>query len=170
MSILFLLASLATSPELHAARDCAAVFGDEETVAENETVREERLNFIVDSGAHVVVDHSYSWSEPESAEIRSFELVDTSTGGALAVFGAGDEGFDCADGVYLLSADDSLGPDGRIIAVLQQALLIELEDELFFIVPEGDDPPDFVVAWSSRFGVPRPRTVSPARPVRQRRR
>jgi hypothetical protein len=159
---------LAASIDPLSARDCAEVFGDEADVGANRRARESRLNFVIDSGAQVVVDHSFAWSEPTETEIRSLSLVETSTATALVYFTASEEEIDCPDAFYRISPDDSLGPEGRIVAVLRRGLLIELGEDLYHLPSDGEASPDFRLTWSSRFGIRRPST--PSKPTVTRRR
>jgi hypothetical protein len=165
-----LLLIMASSSDPLPARECAEVFGDQRAVRTNRRAREARLNFVIDLDTHVVVDHSYVWSEPKETEIRNLALVETSTDGstALVFFAAGEEGIECADGFYRIAVDDSLGPDGQILAVLRRGLLIELDGRLIHLSFDGDASPEFRVAWSSRFGIRRRTTRSKPSPVRRR--
>src|SRR5688572_29573496 len=172
MEVLAAFLLFASLPEVRSARDCDEVFGDELATLENHAARESRLNFIIDSDTDVVVDHSYSWKIATQAEIGSLELVETSTDGSTAYisFLASHEGIDCDDGVYAISVDDSIGPDGRVLAVLRRALLIEMDGRLCYLVPEGGELPRFRITWSSRFGMRRPSRTQPlsTKPGRRR--
>jgi hypothetical protein len=172
MPALFAFIFLAASEDILSARDCAEVFGDESAVSENRELRERRLNFIIDSGEDVLLDHSHRWADPKPVEIRSLEVIETSTDASTAwvEFYPSQEQIECEDGVYALSVDDSLGPDGRVLAVLRDALLIELDGELWYALPEDGVAPDFRLAWSSRFVLPRTTKLSRPAPVKRRRR
>jgi hypothetical protein len=169
MAILLVLSLIVASPEILPARECAEIFGSEDEVLENRALRESRLNFVIDSGAHVAVDHSYVWSEPVQIEIRGLELIDTSSKStALVSFLPSREDIDCDDSLYSLSVDDSLGPDGRVLSVLEHGLLIEIDGRLCYLLAEDRDPIDFRISWTSRFGVPRRTTLSKPSTTRRR--
>jgi hypothetical protein len=171
MAVPAMLVLLVALPEVRQARECREVFGDVHTTRENQSERESRLNFVIDSGTDVVVDHSYSWTAPNEAEFRSLELIETSTDASTAYVSllASQEDIECDDGVYLVSVDDSLGPGGRVLAVLQRSMLIEMDGRLCYLVPEGETAPRFRVTWSSPFGVrPSRPPARPAKPGRRR--
>ncbi len=158
---------------------CPLVFGDDGARAANELERKSVLNFVLEGGSTVVIDHSGDWTTPTPVSIRNVELVDTSTdahgGVARVAFDADAEDVDCESGLYPLEVDDSMGDDGRILAIFDGVVLLELDGVLRYLAAPDARVPRWRVTWSSRYSMtpylasPKSRLVKP-RTTRKRRR
>lgn len=155
ISLLVALPLDAAAEEVLSARDCPAVFGDEEDVEANEEYRMASLNFVWGEAPQVVIDHSSDWDEPQLTAIRSMELIETSTEGqeAFVSLDADAEGIDCESGVYALAVDDAVGEEGLVLAILGDALLLELDGHLSYLLEEGESAPEWRVTWSSSYSM-----------------
>ena len=65
------------------------------------------------------------------------------------------EGVDCPTGLYALKVDDSMGEDGRIIAILPDLLVIELQGSLHYLPMDPRDKPVWRLIWRSPWKVMR---------------
>jgi len=127
---------------------CAALFGADATRASNARARA-RIDWIDQDEDGVTIAHTHgSWDEPAALTIRGVHLqavegasaevsLDPSTAAALG----------CLAGRYSLRADDSIGRWSRILAVLQQGVLVEHRGRLRYIRAPRSASPRFVMGW-----------------------
>lgn len=135
--------------ETRSTRECAALFGDENSVEENRAYREAHLNFVLDGDPYVTLVQFHDWDEPARTKLEGIELLDSTSAGARIEVRLGAES--CPDGTYLLSVDDAIGENLRVLALLESAVLIDHEGELVYVAVDGQGPIEWEMVWSSRY-------------------
>lgn len=149
--------------------ECVAIQGDEYDHEEHEEARQRRIDAVLQAGDHVSIVYYEDPNEPAMMRLRGVELVDASIEEGVAKIRLEDEaGLPCSSGIYELSMDDSLGRDLAVVAVLDDAVLLQHDDELRYI-SVGNGRLDWNLIWRSRFSVAPPRTGKgrPARAVKR---
>ena len=130
-------------------RECSALFGDPATVAENRAYREANLNFVMDGEQSVTVVQFHDWNEPVRTRLEGIELLASSSEGARINVRLGSE--TCPDGTYVLSVDDAIGDNLRVLALLEDAVLIDHEGSLRYVAVNRQRAIDWEMVWSSRY-------------------
>jgi hypothetical protein len=156
MTPLVLALSLAAAPLLPHDR-CASVFGDASIQEANRARRASRLVDVVENKDGRAVLHAVpSWNDPKSIRLSGIEL--------LGIDDPGDErpawqrrvarlrlaSGDCPSGEYGVGVDASLGQRARVVAVLDDSVLLELDDKL---VRLGAGRDDLRMVWQSAFAI-----------------
>lgn len=162
----------------HSASDCEALLGDAQARTGNAQRREATLEE-VDRGPHAIdIVHSGDWVEPRPIDFRELEdlqtvVVDECAPLAFADLTIERLRLDCPAGPYRLEVDDSLGPTTRIVAILDQIVLVEHNDELRYLATEDAAEPVWRMIWHppwkfyGSFGTSGPAPAQPARPARR---
>jgi hypothetical protein len=142
------------------AQECPELFGDRREHDENRVSRENSLEEVECLDNFINLVHSTDWTRPRRVSFEGLELVDTSTKETdepVAVFRL-DESVDeieCEPGLYLVRVDDSIGEDARVLAILENVVLIEWENDLGFLQIEGTQAPRWRTIWRSSWKLPR---------------
>lgn len=174
---LIIIALLSPSPEADlapvpdtpfSADDCEALFGDYDTWKQN-TVRQALISRVEQRDGEVELMHSAQWLRIREYDFDGLELLDTRphhpapqlkgppTGWLVAELDeALAEEAECPAGRYALSTSQSIGPYIRILAVLDDMVLIEHQRALGFVMTEAHAPPKWRLVWKSPFLLPRP--------------
>lgn len=153
---------------------CPLVFGDPSVIEANEADREAVLNFVLDLGSTVVIDHSGGWSAPKPVAFRGIDLIDTATIAGAEVahvfFDAEAEEVPCESGAYELQVDDAMGEDARIVSIVDGILLLEVDGELRYLAQKDASIPRWRVTWSSRYSMAPylPKAAATVRPANRR--
>ena len=155
MTIGWLLATVlaASGPDTPArpSGECPGLFGDRSTVLANQAFRTSRLNFVMQGEESVTIVQFHNWAKPERMRIDGLDLVRTSTRGAyLNVHLGWDE---CPDGTYIAYVDDAVGEKGRVLGIVEGAILLEYDGHLTYLLAKDTAPIDWQMAWSSRFSM-----------------
>jgi len=132
---------------------CEPVFGDADAHAENRAHRQ-LAELEVEPGEHdVSVNHSTDWHAPTPLDLDELELVETwSEGGAVHALVYLDASFEeqgCDEGHYLIEPDDAIGAEARVLAVLEDVVLLEHGGELRYLRVDGVELPEWRMLWHS---------------------
>ena len=143
------------------AQDCPALFGDEESQKLNAEERESCLDSIEVCDYTINLLHHGDWTEPTPISLTGLELedidcpegLDDEEGSCESMvhlrLTEEMEGVDCPTGLYSLHVDDSLGEDGRVIAILPNLLLMELQGRLHYLPMDSFQKPIWRIIWRS---------------------
>jgi hypothetical protein len=139
---------------------CSELFGDSVDHEENREQRESLLARVSVGRYCITVIHSTDWKVARRIHFAELELEDTEVpeeGEPVAFFELleAPEGTGCDTTTYALQVDDSIGADARILAILEDVVLIELDERLAFILPEGSESPAWRMVWKSPWVMPR---------------
>ncbi len=150
---------------------CPALFGDPLLEQENRQRRESLLESIRVWEHSIDVVYHGPWEEPQPLDYRGIKLLQTFAGDsceATAVLEVTDEAGElgCAAGDYAVTRDASVGREGRILAVLDEVVLLEQDGELGYLAVEGQEPPLFRMVWHPRWTLRHPYKIAPVRPSR----
>jgi hypothetical protein len=107
------------------------------------------------------------WTLPEPATVEYLTVVKTyspSSAAPMAAVRLDVPGHvsSCKAGWYLIQADDNLGPDTRVLAILDGVVLIEWLGQLRYLSTPDAAPPEWRMAWEAPFTVAHPETSSSA--------
>jgi hypothetical protein len=139
----------AGAQQVRAGGSCRALFGDARTRARNAAHRTETIEFIEEDASGVTLAHaSDRWEEPWSLQLTGLELVAIEGESALFEVKPGlASSVGCSAGTYRVTVDDALSRDTHVLAVLRQAVLVELRGTLRYILLPGAEYPLWLVAW-----------------------
>lgn len=151
-------ASAAPEDEALPAAACAALFGGDVDRDLRRASRETRLEEVVRTEMLLDVVHTDpKWQPPKPMRVPGIEvveLVETPEGGKRArVRLTSAWGELCPAGDYLVDADDGLGSEGLVLAILDEGVLAEHRGELIFLPKTGSHSPAFRMIWRSGFGM-----------------
>jgi hypothetical protein len=133
---------------------CSQLFGDEEEREQNMEHRKKLLMSVRVGDYCIEVLHSADWEAPEEIEYIGLELIETiideeSEPQALVQVSDEIDELECDPGTYIVEVDDSIGEEARILAILQDFVLIEENDELKFLKTEEAGSPVWRMIWKS---------------------
>ncbi len=145
-------------PEVRSPAACPLLFGDPTARERNRRQRASRLDAI-EPGEHAFnLIYSGSWRKPTPIRFKGLKLVSTAGAGlqrpsALVEVDALPAAMGCAPGRYALHTDDSVGGGARVLAILEDVLLLEVDDQLRYLAVErfAAEPiePAFRMIWKS---------------------
>jgi hypothetical protein len=145
-------------PEVRSPAACPLLFGDPAARERNRRQRAHRLD-AVEPGEHAInLIYSGSWRKPTPIRFKGLKLVSTAGAGlqqpsALVEVGELPAAVDCRPGIYELHTDDSLGGSSRVLAILEDVLLLEVDGQLRYLAPQRFDAtatkPAFRMIWRS---------------------
>lgn len=141
---------------------CPAIFGDEQDHLENHRARIQRIESVIQMGDHADILYFEDADEPSIMSIKGMTLVSSSIDDGVAeVRIDSDAGLPCDGGTYTLETDQSIGRDAHVVAVLDDAVLVDFDGELRYLVVDGARV-DFNLIWRSRFSIAAPKGKSTA--------
>jgi hypothetical protein len=170
------IAAAAIDPSVPPSSSCPQVFGDPATRASNRERRAMRLRSLLLDRAEIDLVHSADWEEPARLRRQGLTLLGTPVtpdGTRRARLLIDVPGTSCR-GRYRLAVDDSLGPSGRVLAILPGLVLLEWKGQLAFLQVDGRALPSWRMTWTSPFQIQAPRVhasttvpsgVSPRQPA-----
>ena len=160
------------------ARSRCTLLGASGEVEDNRERRRATLESVSDGEYCVEVVYTDGWGnqDPEVARFVDAQLIDTVLDpgcdpAALVDISPQQPTNACPAGAYVIRVDDSLGGAARVLAILRDVMLIELDNELRFLVKAGADPPScWRMIWHPPWTLAPPsRGSTPARPARNKR-
>jgi len=133
---------------------CSQLFGDEEEREQNMKHRKKLLMSVREGEYCIEVLHSTDWETPEEIEYIGLELVETvideeSEPHALVYVSEEIDELGCDPGNYVVEVDDSIGEEARVLAILQDLVLIEENEDLKFLKTEEAGNPVWRMIWKS---------------------
>lgn len=146
--------------EAEPAASCPQLFGDEEARELNHQSRRELLLSVRREEHCHVVQHSTDWRAPQVTEYIGLTLLQTriddeSGPRALVRVSAEIDELSCEPGLYLITADDSIGNEVRVLAILRDLVLVEDSGELRYLALAGIERPVWRMVWVSSWTMPR---------------
>lgn len=162
--------SLADSVPVAEAETCSEVFGDPELRSVRAELRAQLVDLIVTEDGEVMLAHSQGWDEPVALRLRGLRLLSVDVPHQQAIVEL--ELPPVCVGLYRVKVDDELGRDAPILAVVGDAVVLELDGQLRYVQRDhAPRPPE--VLWRSQWTMRRGRSVVPAPlvppPVQRRR-
>jgi len=138
--------------------ECDRLFGTGEDQEANQALRRRKLVLVEEGPSYIDVVQTGGWDEPEEVAYRGLTLVETvddpETREPLAVFAVDETLGFCEAGEYEVEIDDSLGAEGRILAILPDLVLVAQGDELRYVRSKDyRGRPTFKVSWRSPFSI-----------------
>jgi len=133
---------------------CSQLFGEEDEHKQNMKHRKKLLISVQEGEYCIEVLHSADWDTPKEVAYVGLELVETIVDeksgpqALIQVSGEIDE-LECDPGTYIVEVDDSIGDDTRVLAILEDFVLLEENDELKFLKTEGTSSPVWRMIWKS---------------------
>lgn len=162
------------SKNLLPAQDCPDIFGDEARQSKNKSHREEVLEDVVDGEYCIDITYNSDWLEnPQKLSFGDLCLLDTwiETGFppfALIEFSPQTHSIDCPPGRYVLTADDAVGEEAQVLAILDGLLLLEYQGKLRYLKTEdSSDPECWRLIWYPDWTIKKP--LKPVRKQPKRR-
>jgi hypothetical protein len=152
--------------EILAARRCPRLFGD---AARRRLHREQRTAALiaVERRRDVVeITHAMQWDRPFYLELAGVELVATEIGedgrwtALLSIDEQAAADVGCTSGRYRVAADAALGKQARVVAVVDDIVLVEFEGNLAYLLAPEARIPVWQMVWRSGWYFVRPREVS----------
>lgn len=137
--------------------ECDRLFGTVEDQEQNQTERTKRLILVEEGPSYIDVVQTGGFGEPTEIAYRGLTLRETTTnedGEPVAVFEVDEELGFCEAGEYEVEVDDSLGAEGRILAILPELVLVQHGDALRYLrSADLRGRPTFKVSWRSPFSI-----------------
>ncbi len=135
------------------AENCTFLFGDQERKTEAlDQIQAQAIEVLGLEDQDVFLLHSGIWkAAPKQIAFSGIKLTATGTTaegqrvGLLEV----QTPKHCEKATYAVSAGNTLGPKGRVLAVHDQILLLEYNGKLRYALAEGAPVPNWHVAWRS---------------------
>jgi len=137
--------------------ECPALFGPNADAPQPAPARSRLLHKIVQRpDGSVTLLHSGPWRDAARLRLRGVELTCTRsapTGEAEAILRVTERAApgDCRPALYPLAAGDALSRKGRVLTVLDGALLLDWGGKLRHIGTKGAPPRPWKVVWRSTF-------------------
>lgn len=156
----FPLCTLAGTNRAEPSSACSQLFGEEDEHEQNMRHRKKLLISVREGEYCIEVLHSADWEAPEEIDYIGLELIETivdeeSEPQALVqVFNEIDD-LECDPGIYVVGVDDSIGEEARVLAILQDFVLIEEKGELKFLKTDDSVKPVWRMIWKSSWKLPK---------------
>ena len=140
---------------------CPLLFGDVHDMERNAAYRTARLETVRRTDQELTVEHSLArWQAPQLARLAGVRVVaivpveDDARGDYAAGVILDDDLAARCDGVpgpYWLFRDDAIGRDVQILAIVEDAILLERAGTLGLMAPAGAVAPPVRLVWHSSF-------------------
>jgi hypothetical protein len=142
------------------AQSCPSLFGGDADRERNRAWRGEVLKEVVRGQRYVDVVHTVaSWRSPKSIRVPGLDILEVGAdeqGVAAARVRVDDAVAQGCGGELIVRADDALGADGQILAVMDEGVLAEHRGQLVLLHRVGNRPPENLrLIWQSGFGLAR---------------
>jgi hypothetical protein len=137
--------------------ECDRLFGTEADREVNEAARKRRLVLIEDGPSYIDVVQTGGWREPREIAYRGLTLKETlvdEEDADLAVIEVEPTLGFCEPGEYEVEVDDSIGAEGRVLAILPGIVVVQHAEELRYLRSQTyRGRPTFKVSWRSPFSI-----------------
>lgn len=155
---------------------CPLFSGSDATHTHNRERRESVVESVEQGSSGVWIVHHGSWTRPERLEVSDLAVVKTVTGpecvpSVVVALDAPEDDSVCEVGLYRLQVDDDLGPDGRVLHVFpDDVVLIEWRGRLRYLAAPEAIVPEWHMVWHAQFTLASPRVPGPnhGAPARKR--
>lgn len=129
--------------------ECPALFGAAALRRANTRHRQRYLHWMIEERTGTTIAHSHPrWREPFALQIPGLSLMDGDDERPLVeVESALARQVGCPAGLYVVEEDDAIGRRARILSARPDLLLVEHGGRLGFLLPEGVEAPEFLMAW-----------------------
>ena len=112
--------------------------------------------------------HSKNWKDPKRVKLKGFELIKIERhkncpSMALIQVDANSLGANCPSGLYAVSGDSAIGQNGRVVAIIGDILLIELQGQLSYLSTSPGQQPVWRLTWRSPWQISTPQASSSSR-------
>lgn len=139
--------------------ECPALFGTALEHDLNERSRLRRLSLLQAGPEYIDVVQTGGWERPKPVGVAGIELLGTGRsedGEPVAVFRVHEELGLCEAGEYEVEVDAALGEGARVLGILPNLVLLEVDGALAYMRAAGSKgrPPLFKVSWQSKFAMP----------------
>ncbi len=136
---------------------CSDLFGNNQTHDSNRTARQENLVSIRRYSHATVIVHHTNWDQPRYVEYPGIDLVDTTMFSnhnthpvAYIEITERLNKIDCTPGIYTINVDDAIGKKTKVLAILEDLVLIERDDELLYLASDPNlEKPHWQMVWAS---------------------
>lgn len=154
---------LAAPPEGAPAQSCPRLFGTASQRAANAKARTKRLHAVRTRDFSIDLLYSGDWTEPQAVSFANVSVLRAQDGAALVEITA-DLAMraGCKERRYTLRADDTLGLELNIIAIVDGIVLLEKGGQLHYTKTRDRDPPVFALTWRATWRMPHSRSTSVA--------
>lgn len=147
--------ALADSVPVAEAAECSEVFGDPQLRSARAARRAQLVELLVTEEGEVMLAHSQDWEEPLPLRLHGLHLTTVDVAHQQAIFEL--ELPPLCVGLFRVSVDDELGQDAPILAVIGDAVVLELDGQLRYIQGDNDSRPPEVL-WRSKWTLRRARS------------
>jgi hypothetical protein len=120
-------------------------FGDPEARAKNRMHRVGVLRGIDASVWPILIVHQADWTRPKPAKIPGLELMETDANEAVVALD--HAAFGCPPGQYRIHVDASLGESGRVLGIVDGAILFEYDGALYYLHERHAAPKTWSMVW-----------------------
>ncbi len=146
------------SGEVKPAGQCPLLFGVQRSHDRNRTARKKHLDSILEGEHAVNLTHTGGWRRPERIRFQGLELMATAATDeaeprALVEVVDLPAGLRCPPGLYELRVDNSIGGETRVLAILDDSVLLEHRDQLRFLKVSRTSSPVWRMIWRSTWTV-----------------
>ena len=157
------------------ALECAEIFGDESNLEANRERRHEALEWVIQMSPRVASTDSSAWTEPEPIHFANLSIVQTESSDecepiVVVELDNESDSIPCDADLFAVGGDASLGPDIRILAILDDLILVEHENRLAYVLGPDAPQPSFRMVWHAPFSIKQPvsKSASSGRSPRKR--
>jgi hypothetical protein len=150
-------------PRVFSSSGCPGLFGTAKQRQRNRTYQKRQLHMVVQRSDGIIVGYAKSsWNRPRLLKAPGIKLQPSTAhgSGVIAINEKVARSVRCRTGLYRLKGDERFGRKGRILKILRGVVLLEYNGLLTFIKDEQTTWPEWLMAWGSRFSIPRPRVTS----------
>jgi len=130
------------------ASDCVEVFGDAALKAERAVRRRDLVELVILAPGEVILAHSQDWDEPLLLRLRGVRVSEVDVVHQQATFELNIPPY-CV-GLFRAGVDDELGQGAPILAMLEDAVVVEFGGQLQYLQTDPDGRPP-AVFWRSRW-------------------
>lgn len=128
------------------AASCPAVFGGPDAHTANRLRRERLVELIEIGDGELVLMQTGDWSEPTPIRFSGVDLIEAHPTDQAATIALDLEGV--CQGTYRVPRDGEIGPNTKILAVVEDAVVVDHEGALR-ILSAGNEPVHLEAVWRS---------------------
>jgi hypothetical protein len=141
---------------------CPAVLGDSAAREANRLRREESFEVVEYGEGGAAIIHSGEWADPTPIHFEGVTVVAIDTAEHTAIVRLELPGI--CDGTFELPVDAELGAEAQVVAVVDQAVVLEHRGKLRYLQVLGDESVDLEAVWSSAWAMRAPAGATRAAP------
>lgn len=146
--------------EIYDSSQCSVLFGNQQARERNRSLRHNNLVSIRRYKHATVIVHHTNWKEPKYLKYSGISLADIKhdkyDDKPVAYIEVTDQldQFDCDPGLYTIRVDDCIGGKAKVLAILDDMILLEMENNLRYLTNNPNiGKPLWQMVWASRWKI-----------------